>query len=105
MPGTTGAGREPGMPDTGRENKPRNVVNGVPDRAAQSGASGTGYLPGGRSATAPYASRATATLDAEHRERIERRAYQLYEQRGREPGHEMEDWLRAEQEVLGASRR
>jgi hypothetical protein len=31
---------------------------------------------------------------------IRRRAYQLYEQRGCTPGHENEDWLRAEREVL-----
>jgi hypothetical protein len=31
---------------------------------------------------------------------IRRRAYELYEQRGQTPGHEHEDWLVAEQEVL-----
>ena len=31
---------------------------------------------------------------------IRRRAYELYEQRGYTPGHEDEDWLVAEQEVL-----
>ncbi len=31
---------------------------------------------------------------------IRRRAYQLYEQRGCTPGHENEDWLLAEREVL-----
>jgi hypothetical protein len=31
---------------------------------------------------------------------IRRRAYELYEQRGYTPGHEHEDWLVAEQEVL-----
>jgi hypothetical protein len=30
---------------------------------------------------------------------IRRRAYDLYEQRGGEPGHDVEDWLRAEEEV------
>ncbi len=30
---------------------------------------------------------------------IRRRAYELYEQRGREGGHDLEDWLRAEKEV------
>ncbi len=30
---------------------------------------------------------------------IRRRAYELYEQRGKEDGHEVEDWLRAEQEI------
>lgn len=31
---------------------------------------------------------------------IRRRAYELYERRGYTPGHENEDWLVAEQEVL-----
>ena len=34
-------------------------------------------------------------------DQIRRRAYELYEQRGREEGHELEDWLRAEEEVTG----
>ena len=29
------------------------------------------------------------------------RAYQLYEERGCEHGHDLEDWLRAEAEILG----
>ena len=33
-------------------------------------------------------------------EKIRRRAYELYEQRGREEGHAMDDWLRAEAEIL-----
>jgi hypothetical protein len=33
-------------------------------------------------------------------ERIRRRAYELYVARGREAGREIEDWLRAEQELL-----
>jgi hypothetical protein len=35
----------------------------------------------------------------ELQERIRLRAYELYEQRGREDGHDLEDWLRAESEV------
>jgi len=31
---------------------------------------------------------------------IRQRAYELYEQRGCAPGHENEDWFRAEHEVL-----
>ena len=27
------------------------------------------------------------------------RAYELYEERGREPGHEMEDWLKAQHDI------
>ena len=30
---------------------------------------------------------------------IARRAYELYETRGSEPGHELEDWLQAEREI------
>ncbi|HEX3351319.1 MAG: DUF2934 domain-containing protein [Terriglobales bacterium] len=33
-------------------------------------------------------------------EEIRVRAYQLYEQRGYTPGHENEDWLVAEREIL-----
>src|SRR3954467_5713128 len=36
----------------------------------------------------------------EVRERISRRAYELYESRGGEHGREVEDWLEAENEVL-----
>jgi hypothetical protein len=31
---------------------------------------------------------------------VRRRAYQLYEQRGKQEGFELEDWLQAETEVL-----
>jgi hypothetical protein len=30
---------------------------------------------------------------------VARRAYELYEARGAEPGHELEDWLEAENEI------
>jgi len=33
-------------------------------------------------------------------EQIRRRAYELYEERGRLEGYEHEDWVRAESEVL-----
>jgi hypothetical protein len=35
-------------------------------------------------------------------EQIRQRAYQLYEERGRLDGNAMEDWLIAEEEVLGS---
>ena len=35
-------------------------------------------------------------------EDVERRAYELYEQRGRENGRDWDDWLQAEREMLGA---
>lgn len=38
-------------------------------------------------------------------EDIRRRAYELYEARGREDGHDFEDWIRAEDEVTRQKRR
>jgi DUF2934 family protein len=38
-------------------------------------------------------------------EQIRCRAYELYEERGREDGHDLEDWLRAEAEVAGRTER
>jgi len=32
-------------------------------------------------------------------QQIRHRAYELYEERGREDGHELDDWLRAENEI------
>jgi len=34
-------------------------------------------------------------------EYIRKRAYQIYEQRGREDGHDKEDWYQAEAEIVG----
>ncbi len=34
-------------------------------------------------------------------EQIRTRAYELYEERGREEGHDLEDWLQAEAEITG----
>jgi hypothetical protein len=45
--------------------------------------------------TAPV-NNASIDLDAKIRER----AYQLYQERGSTPGHENEDWLTAEREVM-----
>jgi hypothetical protein len=36
---------------------------------------------------------------AELRQRVEQKAYELFERRGRYPGHELEDWLEAERLV------
>ena len=36
-------------------------------------------------------------VDLEHQIRL--RAHELYEARGREDGHELDDWLRAEEEI------
>lgn len=40
-----------------------------------------------------------AAIDHTH---IEQRAYELYEQRGRQDGYALEDWLKAEHELAGA---
>jgi hypothetical protein len=37
-------------------------------------------------------------------EQVRRRAYELYEERGKVDGFEIEDWLQAEAEFLGARR-
>jgi len=38
-------------------------------------------------------------------EQIRLRAYELFEQRGREHGHELDDWLQAEAEITQQSAR
>ena len=43
--------------------------------------------------------RPSAQADTE--EEIRRRAYELYEARGREDGYDVEDWLEAEAEITG----
>jgi Protein of unknown function (DUF2934) len=43
-------------------------------------------------------SSAPTPIDLE--QQIRQRAYELYEERGRTPGQEREDWFRAEREVL-----
>jgi len=38
-------------------------------------------------------------------ERVRRRVYELFEERGGTDGHEVDDWMQAEAEVLGRARR
>jgi hypothetical protein len=40
-----------------------------------------------------------------NRDRIAARSYELYEARGREDGHDLEDWLAAERELRDAPHR
>jgi hypothetical protein len=49
--------------------------------------------------TPPKATKQTTESSVELQEQIRLRAYELYEQRGREDGRDLEDWLRAESEV------
>jgi hypothetical protein len=51
-------------------------------------------------APAPAKERPKKTLPLE--ERIRRRAYELYVQRGNESGSELDDWLQAEEEIRRA---
>lgn len=58
----------------------------------------------------PPATVGNATLPVERtprnaEEEIRRRAYELYEQDGRQHGRDREHWLRAEAEILGRSDR
>ena len=45
------------------------------------------------------ANQSSPTEEHPNQETVARRAYELYQARGGEPGHELEDWLSAEQEV------
>jgi hypothetical protein len=49
--------------------------------------------------SAPAGNSSSASVD----EAIRQRAYELYKERGSTPGHENEDWFRAEQEVKAGS--
>jgi hypothetical protein len=44
------------------------------------------------------------TVPSQETAKIRERAYELYERRGRKPGHDQQDWLRAEQEILKGAR-
>jgi hypothetical protein len=61
-----------------------------------------GKKPKARTKRPSQTSPARVVLD---REAVARLAYELYVQRGREPGHDAEDWLTAEQTLLKQSRR
>ena len=55
-----------------------------------------------RQPTPPKAAKQTGTLAtalSKLDEKIRLRAYDLYEQRGRQDGHALDDWLQAEAEV------
>jgi Protein of unknown function (DUF2934) len=48
---------------------------------------------------------ATAVSDPQELEiQIRERAYELYEASGREDGHDLEDWLHAEEEIMKKKR-
>jgi hypothetical protein len=45
--------------------------------------------------------RTVASDPQEVEQQIRQRSFELYEERGREAGHEVDDWLRAEAEITG----
>jgi hypothetical protein len=51
------------------------------------------------STLAPKSDEPTVLIPIE--QQIRQRAYELYEQRGRTDGHELDDWLQAECEIKG----
>jgi Protein of unknown function (DUF2934) len=52
---------------------------------------------------APAAAKETPTTTLSLEERIRRRAYEFYLQRGNQPGSELDDWLQAEEEIRNAA--
>lgn len=51
------------------------------------------------------ATRTAASPPENPEEQIRRRAYELYEARGREDGHDLDDWKQAETEIKGTQRK
>ncbi|HTS38086.1 MAG TPA: DUF2934 domain-containing protein [Candidatus Solibacter sp.] len=49
--------------------------------------------------TPPKTTKPTTKSTGDQQEEIRRRAYELYEQRGRDDGHDLDDWLQAESEM------
>jgi hypothetical protein len=61
-------------------------------------------MPRTKSAS-PGTKRVTKPKPQPTHDEIAQRAYQIYVERGCTPGDPMEDWLRAEQELLAASKK
>jgi hypothetical protein len=58
------------------------------------------FLPGGDPMPAPAKAKEAPIEALPLEEQIQRRAYELYVERGNQSGSEIDDWLQAEQEVL-----
>ena len=61
-------------------------------------------MPSHTPETTPPKKTVTPAVPQDSQELIRLRAYQLYEDRGREDGHADEDWLRAETEILSTGK-
>jgi Protein of unknown function (DUF2934) len=48
---------------------------------------------------------ASTATETKLQNQIRRRAYELYEERGRDDGHALEDWLQAEIDITGNATR
>ena len=48
----------------------------------------------------PISSETETTSSIDTQEQVRRRVFEIYEQHGREDGHELDDWLQAEAEVV-----
>ena len=75
-----------------------NVSRATPERSAAGSNARPGSEKTGQTAQAPRGAAADQS-------RIARRAYELYEQRGRQEGRALEDWLNAECQLAGAAGR
>lgn len=53
----------------------------------------------------PSKKQPSVITDPNLEEQIRCRAYELYEQRDQEDGHDVDDWLRAEAEIIGTNLR
>jgi hypothetical protein len=57
---------------------------------------------GPQSISTPAAEAGQASMgNTTHEEEIKRRAYEIYLERGEQPGRELDDWLQAERELEG----
>jgi nicotinic acid mononucleotide adenylyltransferase len=54
--------------------------------------------------TVPHRKKSAERLEHLH-EKIQRRAYELYELRGGDDGRDFDDWLKAESELIGSADR
>ena len=75
-----------------------NATGSNPAVPAKSAGTAKASPSGAKSGSTEQASKGAQTQD-----RIARRAYELYEQRGRRDGWALEDWLNAERQLVGAA--
>ena len=62
-------------------------------------------MPKSKTASAPAAKKARKATSQPTNDEIALRAYHIYLERGSTPGDPMEDWLRAERELKGLSKK